>query len=36
MGKKPWIIAGSIVGGLLVIYLGVSRFLSAISISILR
>ena len=26
MGKKPWIIAGSIVGGLLVIYLGVSAF----------
>ena len=26
MGKKPWIIAGSIVGGLLVIYLGVAAF----------
>lgn len=26
MGKKPWIIAGSIVGGLLVIYLGISAF----------
>ena len=25
-GKKPWIIAGSIVGGLLVIYLGISAF----------
>lgn len=26
MGKKPWIIAGSIVGGLVVIYLGISAF----------
>lgn len=26
LGKKPWIIAGSIVGGLLVIYLGISAF----------
>ena len=26
MGKKPWIIAGSIVGGLLVIYLGAAVF----------
>lgn len=26
MGKKPWIIAGSIVGALLVIYLGISVF----------
>lgn len=26
MGKKPWIIAGSIAGGLLVIYLGISAF----------
>lgn len=26
MGKKPWIIAGSIVGGLVVIYLGVAVF----------
>lgn len=25
-GKKPWIIAGSIVGGLLVIYLGIAAF----------
>ena len=25
-GKKPWIIAGSIIGGLLVIYLGISAF----------
>ena len=26
MGKKPWIIAGSIVGALVVIYLGISAF----------
>ena len=26
LGKKPWIIAGSIAGGLLVIYLGISAF----------
>lgn len=26
MGKKPWIIAGSILGGLLVIYLGISAY----------
>ena len=26
MGKKPWVIAGSIVGGILVIYLGISAF----------
>lgn len=26
LGKKPWIIAGSILGGLLVIYLGISAF----------
>lgn len=36
MGKKPWIIAGSIVGALVVIYLGISAFLSVTFILILR